>query len=78
MCTPTVSVNDHVLDFVRLAFYAEAHPDEVCNPDELCEKCIIARRRDTGEHVLLWLVGEINYSVSRHEPNYERHKLALQ
>lgn len=78
MQSDIIVVNDHLLDFVRIPLYAEAHPEEPCDFGERCEKCIVARRRDTGETVLLWLVGGKHYAVSRHEPEYEKHKHELQ
>ncbi len=57
--------------------YSVAHPGEPCDAGEVCERCVIAERQDTGERVLLWLCGGINWSVSRHDPNAERHRAEL-
>lgn len=57
--------------------YGIAHPYENVNATrscEPCEKCALAVRPDTGEMVLLWLCGGINWSISRHTPDHTRHR----
>ena len=60
------------LTFVGHPPYNVAHPDE--SEPELCTKCALARRSDTGETLLLWCCGGINWSVSRHDPQHARHR----
>jgi hypothetical protein len=56
-----------------------AHPTDgvTTDTDEKCDKCALAIRPDTGEIVLLWLCGGINWSVSRETPDYERHRTEI-
>jgi hypothetical protein len=70
-------VGDAVLDFVRHPHYADAHPGEACDEGDVCERCAIARRRDTGDLVLLWQCEGKNWGVSRHDPEYARHRAEL-
>jgi hypothetical protein len=62
---------------IDVADYGVAHPDEGCADSSECAKCAIAIRPDTGELVLLWLCGGINWSLSRETPDYERHRREL-
>lgn len=62
------------LVFVALAPYVIAHPGESCDRLERCPRCAIALRPDTGEIVLLWLAGEQEWTVSRADPEWERHR----
>jgi hypothetical protein len=74
----TIHVGGAALEFVAHPLYAEAHPGEPCDPAERCTKCALARRADTGEVVLLWLVGEKHWAVSRADPSWARHRDELQ
>jgi hypothetical protein len=59
----------------RAPDYSVAHPHDDCSDgDHPCDKCALAVRPDTGEMVLLWLCGGINWSISRDTPDYERHR----
>jgi hypothetical protein len=69
----TLFVGDTPLTFVRYPRYGEAHPDEPCDGTH-CDRCAIARRHDTGELVLLWLCEGKNWTVSRHDPQWARHR----
>lgn len=60
--------------FVEHPLYADAHPGEACDPAERCVRCAIARRPDTHELVLLWLAGDIDWTVSRADPEWARHR----
>lgn len=75
MIGDTVAVG--VLSFRVLGHpeYSEAHPGEPCDDGDVCERCAIAERLDTRERVLLWLCGGINWSISRHDPRYARHRM---
>ena len=55
-----------------------AHPDFGKHSREQCTMCALAVRPDTGEIVLLWLCGGINWGVSRNMPDYRRHRRDLQ
>lgn len=76
MTAPTAAlmVERARLEFVEHPRYADAHPGEPCAPDDVCTSCARARRPDTGETVLLWLAGGLNWVVSRHDPAWERHR----
>jgi hypothetical protein len=67
-------VGDTPLTFVEHPLYASAHPGEDCDPTERCTKCALARRSDTGEVVLLWQCEGKNWTVSRHDPEWARHR----
>jgi hypothetical protein len=62
------------LRFVRFASYNEAHPDEDWHAGEMCPSCAWGERPDTGERVLLWLAGGIDWVVSRNSPDADRHR----
>lgn len=62
------------LAFLEHPLYTLAHPGEPCDPGEQCTKCCVAIRQDTNEKVLLWLAGEKEWTVSRHDPNFEKHQ----
>jgi hypothetical protein len=62
------------LTFVEHPLYEDAHPGETAAPGERCTMCAVAERPDTGERVLLWLAGEKNWTVSRADPDWARHR----
>lgn len=72
-----VYVEDSPLLFVEYPLYTEAHPGEPSDAHERCTRCARARRKDTGELVLLWLCEGKNWGVSRHDPNYLKHRTEL-
>lgn len=67
-------VGDARLSFVEHPLYAAAHPGEECDPQERCTRCAIAVRPDTGEKVLLWQAGGKDWTVSRVDPEWARHR----
>lgn len=59
--------------------YGIAHPDNGRRDSrDKCARCALAVRPDTGEIVLLWLCGGINWSISRNMPNYKRHRREIE
>lgn len=58
--------------------YGIAHPDEDATDDSGCYNCALAVRPDTGEIVLLWRCGGINWSISRETPDHDRHRNDLE
>lgn len=58
----------------RAPDYGVAHASEDCSASRPCPKCALAVRPDTGEIVLLWLCGGINWSISRETPDHDRHR----
>lgn len=72
-----LEVGATVLAFVEHPLYAVAHPGEPAIADERCTKCAVAKRTDTGERVLLWQCEGKNWGVSRHDPEYARHREEL-
>jgi hypothetical protein len=63
------------LELLERPEYLVAHPneqDDALNPGR-CGMCALAVRPDTGELVLLWRCGGLNWSVSREDPHHERH-----
>ncbi len=59
-----------------------APPYHVGHPDEhdcggKCEKCALVIHPVTGEIILAWLVGGINWSVSREDPFSTRKRESL-
>lgn len=75
--TTSLLVGSAQLEFIEHPLYVDAHPGEPAAPGERCTQCAIVRRPDTGEHVLLWLVGAITWAISRHDPFYDRHRAEL-
>jgi hypothetical protein len=62
----------------RAPDYDVAHPtDPITGGGVPCPKCALAVRPDTGELVLLWLCGGINWSISRNMPGHGRHRRDL-
>lgn len=70
----SINIGDATLTFIEYPLYSRAHPGEDCEPTERCTMCCIARRHDTGEDVLLWQCEGKNWCVSRHDPEWERHR----
>lgn len=66
------------LAFLEHPLYAVAHPGELCDPLERCTRCALATRPDTGETVLLWQAGGKDWTVSRADPQWQRHRADLQ
>jgi hypothetical protein len=63
------------LEFLEYPDFGIAHPDyEDTGP---CSLCALVIRPDTGEIILLWKCGGINWSVSRNMPNFKRHRKEL-
>lgn len=60
------------LRFIIHPTHEAAHPGE--DGREPCTKCALAIRPDTGEIVLLWQSNDVHWSVSRNDPNFERHR----
>lgn len=70
-----IRVGDLELEYQRRPRYGDAHPDDsLMVVDGECDSCAIATRVDTGEPVLLWLCGSVNWSISRHDPHVDRHR----
>jgi hypothetical protein len=67
-----------VLEIIDTPDYTVAHPDDTADLDEPCHQCALAVRPDTGELVLLWLVGGMSWSVSRNQPDYKRHRKEIE
>lgn len=67
-------VGDTPLTFLDFPLYSQAHPGEDCEPHERCTKCALALRQDTNETVLLWQCEGKNWTVSRHDPEWSRHR----
>jgi hypothetical protein len=70
----TLLLGDVPLTFVEHPLYSEAHPNEPCDPEQRCEKCARVIRPDTGETLLLWQAGEKDWTVSRNDPHWQRHR----
>lgn len=70
----TIYAYEFALTFVEHPLYKDAHPGEDAGEGELCTQCAWATRPDTGERVMLWLCGGIEWVVSRESPNWERHR----
>jgi hypothetical protein len=69
-----ITVGTATLKFVEHPMYDDAHPGEDTAAGERCTMCAIAERPDTGERVLLWKAGEKNWTVSRADPEWARHR----
>jgi hypothetical protein len=66
---PVLEIIDRKLD------YGVAHPDNDSAASTYpCDRCALSVRPDTGELVLLWLCGGINWSISRANPDHDRHR----
>ena len=61
------------LEIIDTPDYDVAHPEQT-DSDEPCHQCALAVRPDTGELILLWLCGGINWSISRNQPHYRKHR----
>jgi hypothetical protein len=81
-CVPfrTADLPAMTLVVLQAADMAVAHPRDVYGPNGpqgYCRQCVYAVRPDTGEIVLLWLCERKNWTVSRENPEYDRHRLEL-
>ena len=64
------------LTFIEHPLYLTAHPNEgeEATPDERCCECAIVQRPDTKAQVLVWRCGGKHWSLSRHDPEFEKHQ----
>lgn len=58
-------------------------PIEIAHPGESmegthCEHCVIVERPDTKEPVLAWGFKTGDFTVSRHDRNFKRHRAAFE
>jgi hypothetical protein len=61
-----------MLEIIERPDHGIGHPEDPSDAKP-CAMCALAIRPDTGELVLLWLVGNMHWSVLRNQPGYKRH-----
>ena len=71
-----LQVGNMTLEFLDFPYYTVAHPGEFSPKLDLCTRCALGIRKDTGDIVLLWRTGN-NFTVSRADPHYAKHKREL-